>query len=276
MSNIFKAACIQMTSGAVIEDNLKTAGALIQEAASAGAQLIATPENTCHMIFPAKEKLNSSPAQENHSGIPYFSSLAKELGVWLLIGSMSIKADNGKLFNRSFLFSNEGKLAATYDKIHLFDVQLPTGEKHRESDIMNPGINAIVAKTSLANLGLSICYDVRFSYLFRDLAKARAEIMMIPAAFTVPTGKAHWETLLRARAIETGSFVIAAAQTGEHAGGRKTWGHSMIIGPWGEILALAGEETGFIMAEINTEEVAQARSAIPALKHDREYEVTNV
>ncbi|MCB1784155.1 MAG: carbon-nitrogen hydrolase family protein [Alphaproteobacteria bacterium] len=276
MSNVFKAACVQMTSGPVIDDNLKAAGEMIREAAAAGARLIATPENTCHMIFPATERLKTSPVQEKHPGLPYFSDLARELGVWLSIGSMSVKAGDGKLFNRSFLFSDDGALVATYDKIHLFDVQLPTGETHKESDLMNPGTRAVAVKTPLAALGLSVCYDLRFSYLFRDLAKARAEVLMVPAAFTVPTGKAHWETLIRARAIETGSFVVAAAQTGEHAGGRKTWGHSMIVGPWGEVLAAAGEETGIIMAEIDTAQVARVRAAIPALKHDREYEIINV
>lgn len=186
---------------------------------------------------------------------------------------MAVKGFEGRIHNRSFLFSPSGDLAATYNKIHLFDVKLPGGETYRESDVMTPGTRAVVADMSGVRVGLSICYDLRFAYLYRDLAKARAQILCVPAAFTVPTGQAHWEVLLRGRAIETGSFVMAPAQTGAHAGGRKTYGHAMIVGPWGEILAQAGEDTGFIAAELDMDEVTKARTAIPALKHDREYEV---
>ena len=184
---------------------------------------------------------------------------------------MSIKLGDNRIANRSFLFSDTGEIVARYDKIHLFDVDLPTGESHRESDLVRPGEEAVVAETPWAIIGLSICYDLRFAYLYRDLAKAGASILTVPAAFTVPTGKAHWETLLRARAIETGSFVLAPAQCGEHEGGRQTYGHSLIIGPWGEVLADAGEDTGFIIAELDLSAVEKAREAIPALKHDRAY-----
>lgn len=269
--SMVKAACVQMSSGPDIEENLKTAEGLVREAAGQGAQFVALPENACHIRFPAVEKLDSALPEDKHPGIPFFSNLSKELGVYLLVGSMAIKIEGDKLLNRSFLFSDDGSLAAVYDKIHLFDVDLPNGETYKESDVMQPGDKAVIAKTPWGGLGMSICYDLRFAYLYRDLAQNGAQIMAVPAAFTVPTGKAHWATLLRARAIETGSFLLAPAQTGEHEGGRKTWGHSMIINPWGEVLAEMGEETGFITAGLNLKEVHKARQAIPALKHDRPY-----
>lgn len=273
MSSTVRVACVQMNSGPVMEDNFRTAEGFIREAAGRGARFIATPENTDLMCYPPSERLKGAYEQDAHPGVAHFSALAKDLRVWLLIGSMAVKAPGKKLCNRSFLFSNTGDLAAVYDKIHMFDVQLPGGETHKESDLMKPGEKAVVAKTPFAQIGMSVCYDLRFAYLYRDLAKVGAEILMIPAAFTVPTGQAHWKTLLRARAIETGSFVMAPAQTGEHAGGRRTWGHSMIVSPWGEILAQMDNKTGMITADIHLEEVAKARGAIPALKHDRTYKV---
>lgn len=264
-----KVACIQMTSGPDIQGNLDAAGKLIREAAKQGATFVATPENTDSMVFPAKKKVDITPSQDAHPAIPFFSNLAKELNITLLVGSIAVKLPNGKLANRSFLFSPAGQEIAYYDKIHMFDVDLPTGESHRESENIEPGTNAVVADTSFAKLGLSVCYDLRFAYLYRKLAQSGAQILTIPAAFTVPTGKAHWEVLLRARAIETGSFVIAPAQTGEHEGGRKTYGHALIVSPWGDVLADAGEKPGVIVVEINLEDVARARNAIPALQHDR-------
>lgn len=272
MIDQIKVACIQMTSGHEISENIKAVEKLVREAAENGAKFVSTPENTCCMIQPASEKFKITPWQKDHPAVPFFSALAKELKIFLHIGSMAVRASENKLFNRSFLFGREGELLATYDKIHLFDVQLPTGETHRESEIMQAGEQAVVAATPFAKLGMSICYDLRFSHLYRDMAKHGAEIMLIPAAFTVPTGKAHWSVLTRARAIETGSYVIAAAQVGEHHGGRKTYGHSVIISPWGEVLAEAdGEHTGVIYADIELDKVAKARAAIPSLKHDRGY-----
>ncbi len=266
-----KVACVQITSGPVIEDNLHKVETMIRAAAGQGASFIATPENTCHMRTPAAQKLNSAPTFEDHPAIERFGALAKELSVTILIGSISVKSGD-KLWNRSLLFAPDGTLQATYDKIHLFDVQLATGETHRESDIMKPGERAVTAKINEDfTLGLSICYDLRFAYLYRLLAQGGANILCIPSAFTVPTGKAHWEILMRARAIETASFVIAPAQVGEHEGGRKTYGHSLIIDPWGRVLADAGEQGECIItADLDVAEIHRARSAIPALKHDRE------
>ena len=269
MPEILKAACIQMTSGPEIGPNIKAAEGFIREAAKKGAKFIATPENTCHIRNPAKDKLKSALPQEQNEAVKSFANLARELNVWLMAGSLSIRTNDERIHNRSFLFSDKGDIAATYDKIHMFDVELPTGEKHRESDLVQPGEQAVIAETPWGKLGMTICYDLRFAYLFRTLAQAGAAIITVPSAFTVPTGKAHWATLLRARAIETGSFIIAPGQTGEHQNGRRTWGHSMMIGPWGDVLAEMGTDTGIIMADLNLQEVTKAREAIPALRHDR-------
>lgn len=266
-----RTACIQLNAGPEVAANLDAAGTLIREAAGQGAQFIATPENTCHIRSPQSAKLKSAKPEDQHAGVPYFSGLAQDLGVWLLAGSMSILLDDNRIANRSFLFSDKGDIVARYDKIHLFDVDLPTGESHRESDLVKPGELAVVADLPWAKIGLSICYDLRFSHLYRDLAKAGASILAVPAAFTVPTGQAHWQTLLRTRAIETGSFVIAPAQCGTHEGDRKTYGHSLIIGPWGDVLAEGDEQPGIIMADLDLDAVKKARESIPALKHDREY-----
>ena len=274
MGSSLKVACIQITSGPDIHENMKKTGALIEEAAKNGAQFILTPENTSRMLSQHEKKIAEALTQDDHPAVPFFADLAKSLGVTLLIGSMAMKTDGDKLLNRSFLFAPDGTIQNTYDKIHLFDVRLPTGEDHTESNVIKPGTQGVVAKVNDDfSVGMSICYDLRFSYLFRDLAKAGANILSIPAAFTVPTGKAHWEVLLRARAIETGSYVLAPAQVGEHDGGRRTYGHSLIIDPWGRILAQKEDGEGVIYADINVAEVNTARGAIPALTHDRDYEV---
>ncbi len=270
MSEILKTACLQMSSGPVIADNMKTFEAMVREAAGQDAKLIASPENTCHIRAKSSDKFETAFAEQDHPFIPLASALAKELGVFILVGSLSVKTGD-RLANRSMLFGPDGARLASYDKIHLFDVDLPTGEKHRESDVFRGGGTMALADLNGVKLGLTICYDLRFAYLFRALAKSGADIIAVPSAFTVPTGEAHWEVLLRARAIETGSYIIAPAQTGGHEGGRRTWGHSLIIDPWGRILAQAGSETGIIYADINPDEVRKARAAIPALKHDRSY-----
>lgn len=272
MTKSFKAACVQMNSVAEIAPNLASASNFIRAAAGAGAQLVMTPENTT-LIDPNRARaLAKTPPEETHPGVPHFSALARELGIWLLIGSMPVRADDKRIANRSFLFDPNGAVAARYDKIHMFDVDLPNGETYRESNGVRPGGQGVVAATPWGGLGLTICYDVRFAYLHRALAHAGAVMLTVPAAFTVPTGRAHWHVLLRARAIETGCFVFAPAQTGEHAEGRLTYGHSLIISPWGEVLADAGEAPGFIIADVDLEQVHKARSMVPALRHDREFE----
>jgi predicted amidohydrolase len=200
------------------------------------------------------------------------AALAGELNIWLLIGSALVLRADGQAANRSLMISPDGQIVAAYDKIHMFDVDLPTGERHRESSAYTPGEAAVIANLPWQKLGLSICYDMRFSYLYRALAQAGAGMISVPAAFTRPTGAAHWEVLLRARAIETGSFILAPAQGGTHQDGRATWGHSLIVGPWGEVIAqLDHDEPGVLSAVLDLEEITKARSAIPALVHDRAF-----
>ncbi len=274
MSEKVKVALIQLSAGPDIVENIIAAETLIREAAAQGAQFILTPENTCHIRRPATEKLKSAKAMEGHPVVTRFADLARELGVWIMAGSISVLLPEEKILNRSILIDANGNIVAHYDKIHLFDVDLPTGEVHRESAVVKPGEKAVVADTPWGKVGMTICYDLRFASLFRALSKAGASILSVPAAFTVPTGKAHWHTLLRARAIENGAFVLAPAQVGTHEGGRETYGHSLIIDPWGTILAEGdGENIGIIMAELDLDAVKTAREAIPALLHDREYSI---
>lgn len=266
-------ALVQMRSGIDPERNLTDASALIREAAASGARFVATPETTHLVQKDADQAFAVMKTQGEEPAIPAFSALAKELGIHLLIGSMAIRIGERKAANRSFLFSPEGAIAATYDKAHMFDVGLGKGETYRESDNYQAGTQLAVADVDSAKLGLSICYDVRFAYLYRRLAKAGAQIISVPAAFTKPTGRAHWEILLRARAIETGAYVIAPAQGGLHEDGRKTWGHSVIIGPWGEIVAeLEHDEPGILLASLDMRKVEEARRRVPALEHDRDLE----
>ncbi len=267
---ILKAAIVQLNAKPMIEHNLREAEDLIRASAGEGATFIATPENTCRMRAKPEDKWAASYEQKDHPAIPFYASLAKELGINLLIGSISsIRVGDHKLANRSFLFGKDGRTIATYDKIHMFDVDLPNGDKYRESDTNAPGDTTVVADMDGVKVGMSVCYDVRFPHLYRTLAKGGAQILTIPAAFTVPTGQAHWEILLRARAIENGAFVLAPAQVGTHEGGRATWGHSMIISPWGQILTqIQGDAPGYSIAGLDLAEVEKARAAIPSLKHD--------
>ncbi len=267
----FKAACLQLNSGSDISSNIVKIDNMIRKAAAKGADIVFTPENSCHMVSDIKSKIKDCPKQNEHQAVSHYSQLAKELGKYIYIGSLAIKLDNEKLANRSFLFSPKGEILKTYDKIHLFEVSLDTGEKHREADNYQAGSKAVIAKTPLANFGMTICYDIRFPHLYRFLAKAGANILVIPAAFTVPTGKAHWEILLRARAIENSCYVIAPAQTGTHEGSRKTYGHSMIINPWGEIMANAGEGEKIIYADIDIEQVDKIRSSLNSMNQDRDF-----
>lgn len=271
MTNVLKTALIQMTSGSDIMDNVHAVSGQIREAADRGASFIATPENTDRMLADPERKIRESYAMETHPAVSAFSDLAKSLSVHLLIGSLTSVRVGEKIANRSILFSPDGTIVATYDKIHMFDVNLPNGDVYRESDAHEPGAKAVLADVREIKLGLSICYDIRFPHLYRAMAQRGAQVLCVPAAFTVPTGKAHWETLLRARAIENGAYVIAPGQCGIHDGGRGTWGHSLIISPWGEILADGGDKPGIVMADLDMAEVAKARAAIPSLRHDREY-----
>ena len=262
----FRAACVQMRSGVDRARNVDAALSLIAEAAKGGAHLIATPEMTTAVDRNGDRLSASLPEGEPAEEVGAFSAAAADHGVFLLIGSMPVRLSGGKLANRSFLFGPDGAVAARYDKIHMFDVSLADGESWRESRIYEPGAEAVVVKTPLAALGLSICYDLRFPGLYRALAQAGAEVIVVPAAFTKQTGKAHWKTLLTARAIECGAFIIAPAQGGLHEDGRETFGHSMVIAPWGDILTEArGDEPGVIFADIDVRRVTTARRQIPSL-----------
>jgi len=275
MANQMTVACVQMNGGPEMSENLEAAEALIRKAADQGAHLISTPEITDLVVREADRKAAGTLSEAEHPGIPHFARLAKELGVTLHIGSMAVKVeDSDKVLNRAYVFNPAGEIAARYDKIHLYDADLPTGESHRESRIFAAGNQVVTVDVDGgAKLGLSICYDLRFPYLFRDMAKQGAQILLIPAAFTVPSGKAHWDVLMRARAIENGTFVMAAAQSGDHQGVRNTYGHSVIISPWGEILADADTEPGVIVQTIDLDEVIKARQAIPSINHDRDYRI---
>lgn len=268
---VFKAACIQLRSSDDVAENIRITSSLIREAAAAGASFIATPENTTLMAPDGGAKLASSFDEAHDPSLPVFSALAQELGIHLLIGSLAIKVSPTKTANRSFLFAPDGSVVARYSKIHLFDVELANGEAYRESNTVAGGEAAVVVDTALGSIGLSICYDLRFPQLYRALAHKNAFLFTVPSAFTVPTGQAHWHVLLRARAIENGAFVIAPAQGGAHANGRKTYGHSLIVAPWGEILAEAGTDPCVITAQIDPALSAQARARIPNLTHDRAF-----
>ena len=266
-----KVACVQLRSGEDVEANIRDASELVRKAHKEGAHFVATPENTTLMAADGGAKLEKSFAEKDDPAVPAFAKLADELNIWLLAGSLAIKVSNDKTANRSYLFGPDGRVEVRYDKIHLFDVDLPSGERYRESNTVAPGAEAVVASLPWGRLGLSVCYDLRFPQLYRTLAKAGAEILTVPSAFTETTGKAHWHVLLRARAIENGCFVVAPAQGGTHANGRKTYGHSLIVGPWGDILAEGGTEPGVFSAEIDLDDVAAARGRVPALHHDRPY-----
>lgn len=248
---------------------------LIREAAAGGARLILTPEATNFLIRDRDAREAVLAADESDVVVVGLRDLARELGVWLLIGSAIVKSGHDgddRAANRSLLIDDAGAVVATYDKLHVYDVDLPTGERWRESAAIRPGDGAVVADTPWGRLGLTICYDIRFPQLYRALAKAGAGMISVPAAFTVPTGEAHWETLLRARAIETGCWILAPAQAGLHEDGRRTWGRSTVVGPWGEVAArLDHDEPGVLFATLDFDAVARARSAVPQLTHDREF-----
>ena len=266
-----KLACVQLCSGDDIQENLRVASGLIRDAKAQGAKFVATPENTALMAADGGAKLQMSFSEAEDPALPVFSGLAGELNIWLLVGSLAIKVSETKTANRSFLFGPDGQLVARYDKIHLFDVNLPSGETYRESNTVEGGREAVIATLPWTKVGLTVCYDLRFPHLYRTLAKEGAEILTVPSAFTETTGKSHWHILLRARAIENTCFVIAPAQGGLHANGRRTYGHSLIVGPWGGILAEGGTDPGVILAEVDLDRIQEVRSRLPSLDNDRPF-----
>ena len=265
----FLAACIQNTATRDIAANISWVCEKIGEAAAAGADLIALPE-TVGLIEPVNEKIPDNCFHEDRdAGLAAFRASAREYQTWILVGSQLIRDTGDSIVNRSLLLDPQGEVAARYDKLHMFDIELKNGESYCESEVITPGERAVVVGTPWGRLGMTVCYDLRFAALYRGLAKAGAEIITIPAAFTQTTGEAHWHILVRARAIETGSFIIAPNQCGLHVDKRASYGHSLIVDPWGDILADGGPEPGIIMAEIDMSKVGLARSRIPALQHDR-------
>lgn len=269
----FKAALVQMRTSLSVEKNIDAASKLIREAKDLGAQYIQTPEMTNIMEQGRDGLFAQLKEEERDDALAAFRQLARDLKVHLHLGSLAIKASEDKAVNRSFLIGPDGEVVVRYDKIHLFDVQLPGGESYRESNTYRPGEIAVTADLPWGRLGLTICYDLRFPALYRALASAGAHFLAVPAAFTKQTGEAHWHVLQRARAIETGSFVLAAAQGGHHENGRDTFGHSLIVDPWGKVLAEGGVDPSVVIAEIDAEEVAKVRARIPSLEHGRRFEV---
>ncbi len=272
-SGRFRAGLIQMRSRRSPQANLDEAVALIREAAAAGAQYVQTPEMTNIMEL-SRDKLFAAIADEDKDiSLAAFRDLARELSLYLHIGSLAIKASPERAANRSFMIDPSGKVVARYDKIHMFDVDLANGESYRESNNFRPGESAVLTDLPWARVGLTICYDLRFPALYRALAEAGATVLTIPAAFTRQTGEAHWTTLIRARAIENGCFILAAAQGGDHENGRATYGHSLAVDPWGRVIGEHGTEPGVMMVDIDPAEVTAARAKVPSLQHGRRFDI---
>ena len=271
----FNIACIQNCATDNLDQTIQDCEILSREAYDAGADLICLPEFFSFLNL-NEEGLDVAPFRESeHPTLASFQELSLKLQVWILLGSIAIYDSQGKKRNRSILLNPRGEIEVRYDKIHMFDVNLPNGEVYRESDVFSPGNKAVTASLPWGELGLTVCYDLRFPHLYRSLAHAGADVISVPAAFTRTTGQAHWHVMLRSRAIETGAYVVAPCQYGDH-GRAKTYGHSLIIDPWGRILADGGEDRGYIIAEVDVEEVKNARRMIPALEHDRAYTEPNL
>jgi predicted amidohydrolase len=269
----FRVGLVQLRSGCKPADNVETAARLIGEARDGGADYVLTPEMTNILVLKREELLAAIVPEEQDQGLARFRELARARGLWLHIGSLAIRVSPERAANRSYLIDPKGEIVARYDKIHMFDVDLANGESYRESRSYRPGDSAAVADLPWGRLGLTICYDVRFPALHRALAEAGASFLASPAAFTKQTGEAHWHVLLRARAIENGAYVFAAAQGGVHEDGRSTYGHSLVIDPWGRVLAEGGAEPGVVIADVDPAEVVTARGRIPSLQHGRRFEV---
>jgi predicted amidohydrolase len=269
----FKVGLIQMRSGLDPAVNLGAALDLVKQAKAAGADYVQTPEMTNILALKREQLFATIVAEEQDPTLAAMREIARKLSIYIHIGSLAIKSSPEKAVNRSFLIDRKGEVAARYDKIHMFDVDLADGESYRESNTYRPGELAIVAELPWGRLGMTVCYDLRFPALYRALAEAGASFLAIPSAFTRQTGEAHWHVLQRARAIENGCFVFAAAQGGKHENGRETFGHSLIVDPWGRILAEGGAEPGLVMAQIDPAAVASARTRIPSLHHGRRFEL---
>ncbi|UFI03839.1 carbon-nitrogen hydrolase family protein [Roseibium aggregatum] len=268
----FTAACIQLRSGKTISDNADAAESLIRAAAKDGAQFVQTPEMSNVLVRSREELLERISDAGDDLFLKRARALAAELGIYLHLGSLAVLAGNGKVANRAVLIGPGGKILATYDKIHMFDVDLPNGESWRESATYEPGTQTVIADLPFAKVGMAVCYDIRFPAIFRTQARQGAQVLTGPAAFTRQTGQAHWHVLQRSRAIENGAYVISAAQGGTHEDGRETYGHSLIVDPWGAVIAeIDNDDPGYVLAEIDTQKVADARARIPAIANERDF-----
>jgi predicted amidohydrolase len=272
-SSTFKVGLVQMRSGLDPQANLTSLLSSIDEAKRNGADYVQTPEMTNILALKREQLFANIVAEEHDPTLATMRELAQKLAIYIHIGSLAIKISPDKAVNRAFVIDRKGEIAARYDKIHMFDVDLAGGESYRESANYRPGDLAVIADLPWGRLGVTICYDLRFPALYRALAEAGASFLAIPAAFTKQTGEAHWQVLMRARAIENGCYVIAAAQGGQHENGRSTFGHSIVVDPWGKVVAEGGTEPGVIMAEIDPAAVAAARSKVPSLNHGRRFEL---
>jgi hypothetical protein len=271
----FTAAMVQMRTGLLPESSLEQGTKLIRQTAAQGADYVLTPEVSNMMQLNRKALFEHLADEADDLSLKAYRALAAELKIYLHIGSLALRASSERAVNRSFLIGPDGHVIASYDKIHMFDIDLPGGESYRESANYQPGETAVLADLPWGRLGLTICYDVRFPSLYRALAEGGASFLTVPSAFTRKTGEAHWHTLLRARAIENGCFVFAAAQAGLHENKRETFGHSLIIAPWGEVLAEGGVEPGVFMAKIDPSLVETARKTVPSLQHGRRFSVAD-
>jgi predicted amidohydrolase len=267
----FRIACLQMQTGNDLEANLAAVREMAREAAAGGARFILTPEYVLMMDGSGRVMRERALESDGAPALPELQSLARELGIWFLAGSLTLRTDDGRIANRSVLISDAGEPVAAYDKIHMFDATLPDGRSIRESSAYRPGERAVVAETPWGRIGLTVCYDLRFPGLFRALAQAGAQLITVPSSFQRQTGKVHWHTLVRARAIENGCFIVAPAMCGEHPGSRQTYGHTLVVDPWGEVLADGGETQNIVYAEIDPAAVARARGMIPSIEHDRAF-----
>ena len=271
MAEALRIACLQTNSGNDFDANLATLSAMTREAAAGGAKFILSAEYALMMDGSGRTMREKALAPDGEPALSALTALSRELGVWQLAGSLTLKSDDGRMFNRSLLVSAEGKVVAAYDKIHMFDATLPSGTVIKESSAYRPGERAVVAQTPWGGLGMTVCYDLRFPQLYRALAQRGATMLAIPSSFQSETGKAHWHVLLRARAIENAAFVIAPALCGDHPGKRVTYGHSLVVDPWGGVLADGGEAPGIVYADLDLAQVEKVRGMLPSLTHDRPF-----
>lgn len=276
MSKSFRAACLQFNSGSDFAANLATVKNMVTEAAGSGAQLVLTPEYSLMMDGSGRVMREGALEPDGGAALVGLRELARSNKIWLLVGSLTLKTGEERIANRSYMIAADGAVVATYDKIHMFDVTLPDGKVIRESSSYRPGEQAVIAATPWGKMGMTICYDLRFPHLYRALAQQGAEFITVPSSFQRQTGKMHWHTLLKARAIENAAYILAPAMCGEHPGNRQTYGHALIVDPWGEVLADGGEAPGIIYADIDPARVAKIRGMMPSLEHDRPYAFTEI